>query len=960
MCKLNSLFFTTFVCLFLVVSTVFAGKSEDNIWLGINDSNLQSRSNERLIVPKEYSTFRADKAALNELLQKAPREFSEAARINRVILTLPMPDGTFSRFAIQNSPIMEPALAAKYPEINSYLGQGIDNPNATTRFDMSPVGFRAMILSSEGTVFIEPYAKGDTTNYISFDKKNVERRYTFQCEVGENRQLLDEPKLDIFNTDAPSVINGTTLRVYRLAMAATGEYTTFFRQSGDTDAQAVARALTAINTTMNRVNGVYERDLAVRMVLVANTDLLIYTNAGTDPFTNTSNDLGANQSNTNTVIGAANYDIGHLVGTGGGGVAQLRVPCSANKASGLTGSPAPVADAFDIDYVAHEMGHQFGGNHTFNGSVGNCAGGNRSGGAAYETGSGITIMAYAGICGNQNLAANSIDTFHVRSLEEITAFINNAGTGGSCSTNTPTNNTPPAVPTLNGGGSFNIPIQTPFALSATTTDVNNDAITYDWEEYDLGALSTTVPNTDATGGARPIFRPYLPKTTGIRYFPSLQYILSNANVPPSTYSCAVGACLTGELMPAITRTMTFQVIARDNRAGGGGINSATSTVNVDATSGPFVVTAPNTVISIANNTPLTVTWNVANTTNTTVNAANVKISLSTDGGQTFPTVLSASTPNDGSEAVSLSGVSATTTARIKVEGVNNIFFDVSDTNFTVTASAVTNKTPFDFDGDGKADISVYRNGIWYLQRSTAGFAGVSFGISTDKTIVADYDGDNKADIAVYRATATDGLPDYYILKSSDNTLTGTAWGTTGDIPAAGDFDGDNKADYAIFRNGTWYILSSQTGIVRVEQFGLAGDRPVAADFDGDNKTDIAVYRNGTWYVNRSNLGVATVQFGLAGDIPTQADYDGDGKADYAVYRNGTWYLLRSNLGFTALQFGVSTDVPVAADFDGDGKADVSVFRPADGDWYLLRSQAGVFITHFGLNGDKPIPAQNNQ
>jgi Metallo-peptidase family M12B Reprolysin-like len=954
MFKINSLIFSTLIVLILTVSTVFAATSVDNVWQGISDANLKSRSLERLIVPNAYSTFRVNKAGLNELLQKSPREFSAAAQTDEVILTLPMPNGNFSRFKIQNSPIMEAELAAKYPEINSYIAQGIDDPSATARFDMSPAGFRAMILSTDGTTLIEPYAKGDTTNYISFNKKDVERRSSFQCEVGGN-PLLDDKKLDIFNSDAPSVINGTSLRTYRLAMAATGEYTTFFRQAGDTDAQAVTRALAAINTTMNRVNAVYERDLAVRMILVANTNLLIYTAAATDPYTNTSSDLNANQTNIDTVIGTANYDIGHLVGTGGGGVAQLNVPCSGSKARGLTGNSSPVSDSFDIDYVAHEMGHQFGGSHTFNGSVGNCAGGNRSGSAAYETGSGITIMAYAGICGNQDLARNSIDTFHVKSLEQIVTFITNSGT---CSVNTATSNTPPAVPTVIGGSSFNIPIQTPFALNATTTDVDNDALTYDWQEYNLGALTTTVPNTDATGGARPIFRPYLPTTSGIRYFPSLQYILNNANVPPATYNCGRATpCLTGELLPAITRTMNFQVVARDNRIGGGAINSATMAVNVDAASGPFVVTAPNTAATVANDTPLTVTWNVANTTNTTVNAANVKISLSTDGGQTFPLVLSNSTPNDGSEAVNLTSAGATSNARIKVEGVNNIFFDVSDANFAITAAAV--KTPYDFDGDGKADISVYRNGIWYLQRSQAGFAALSFGLMTDKTIAADFDGDNKTDIAIFRGTADAAQPDFYVLKSSNSTVTQTSWGTVGDFPVAGDFDGDNKADFAVYRGGTWYISNSLGGS-RVEQFGIPTDKPVAADFDGDGKTDLAVYRSGIWYLQRSNLGFTAVQFGITADIPTPADFDGDGKADFAVYRNGTWYELRSNLGFTAVQFGIATDIPTPADYDGDGKADVSVYRGSEGTWYLLRSQAGLSITNFGVNNDRPIPAQNNQ
>ncbi len=955
MFKISSLFFSIFAVLILAVPTAFAAKSVDKVWQEISDSNLKSRSAERLIVPNVYSTFRADKATLRGLLQSAPREFGETAQTDEVILTLPMPDGTFSRFSIKNSPIMEPALAAKYPEISSYLGQGIDNPNATTRFDMSPVGFRAMILSAAGTVFIEPYAAGDTMNYISFNKTDVDRKSdSFECLVGGN-PLLDDQKLDIFNSDAPSVINGATLRTYRLAMAATGEYTAFFRQAGDTDVQAKARALAGINTTMNRVNGVYERDVSVRMILVANTDLVIYTDAATDPYANTSGDLNANQTNIDSVIGTANYDIGHLVGTGGGGIAQLNSPCGASKARGLTGGPSPRGDPFDIDFVAHEMGHQFGGLHTFNGAVGNCSGGNRSASAAYETGSGITIMAYAGICGNQDLARNSIDTFHVKSLEQIVAFING---GGSCSVNTATNNTPPVIPTVIGGNSFNIPRQTPFALSATTTDINNDSITYDWQEYNLGASTTALPNTDADG-IKPVFRPYLPTVGGIRNFPSLQYILNNANVPPATYNCGRATpCLTGELMPAVTRTMNFQVVARDNRAGGSGINSATTAVNVDATAGPFAITAPNTAVTVANNTPLTVTWNIANTTNATVNAVNVKISLSTDGGQTFPLILSNSTPNDGSEAVNLTS-GGTTSARIKVEAVGNIFFDISDANFTINAVA-PNKALYDFDGDGKSDISVYRAGIWYLLRSLSGFSGVAFGISTDKTIAADYDGDSKADVAVFRASANANEPDFYVLRSSNSTVAQISWGTVGDIPVAGDFDGDNKADYTIYRNGTWYILNGATGSVRVEQFGLATDKPVAADFDGDNKTDLAVYRAGTWYLQRSTQGFAVVQFGIATDIPIPADFDGDLKADYAVYRNGIWYLLGSMQGFSAIQFGIATDLPAPADYDGDGKADISVFRPSEGNWYSLRSQAGLAITNFGLSGDKPIPAQNNQ
>ncbi len=272
---------------------------------------------------------------------------------------------------------------------------------------------------------------------------------------------------------------------------------------------------------------------------------------------------------------------------------------------------------------------------------------------------------------NQDLAAHSIDTFHVKSLEAIVAY-SQTGAGNGCAAPTATGNTAPAV---TGPGNFTIPKGTPFSLTAAATDINGDSITYDWQEYDLGGATTAVPNTDSDGTARPIFRPYLPTVGGTRTFPSLQYILNNANVPPAT----TGGFLTGELLPAIARTMTFQVVARDNRANGGGINTATSVVTVDGVSGPFAVTTPNsgTVGSSFN-----VTWNVAGTTAAPVSAANVKISLSTDGGNTFPTVLNPSTPNDGAQGVVVLNT-VSSTARIKVESVGNIFFDISDADFSI-------------------------------------------------------------------------------------------------------------------------------------------------------------------------------------------------------------------------------------------------------------------------------------
>ncbi|MCD9187074.1 MAG: M12 family metallo-peptidase [Pyrinomonadaceae bacterium] len=689
------------LCVFTIVLglnaiSIFAAgqkqKSPNKLWTEISENSIRNDGRERLIVPDYYRVFALDKAALKDILNRAPFEFTDEARNVNLLLSLPLPNGVLARFRIEESPVMEEGLAKKFPEIKTYRGQGIDDPTASVRFDLMPTGFHAMILSPRGTVLIDPYAKNDTENYITYFKQDATRTEDFACHFDGEKEFESIYKSDSAYTlpDTSNVISGTTLRTYRLALAATGEYTAAV--GGGT----VAGALAAQVLIMNRVNGVYERDLAIRMVIIANNNLIIYTNAATDPYTNNNGTtmLGQNTTNLNAVIGSANYDIGHVFSTGGGGVATLNAPCSSNKARGVTGLTNPVGDAFAIDYVAHEMGHQFGANHTFNGIVGSCGGGNRSSGSAYEPGSGITIMAYAGICGNQDLARNSIDTFHVRSLEAITAFSTNAATGGSCSVNTATGNTPPTVSAV-GGTIFNIPKQTPFALTATASDANNDSITYDWQEYVNGGATgtSTIPNSDADSTARPILRPYLPTTSATRLFPSLQYILNNANVPPATFDCGrTTACLTGELLPSIGRTMAFQVVARDNRASGGGINSATVNVVIDPNSGPFSITSQNalapSLVWIGGSNQL-VTWNVANTTASPINAANVKISLSTDGGQTFPTVLLASTPNDGSEFVTVPNISASQ-ARLKIEATNNIFFDISDINFSISVVTAAN------------------------------------------------------------------------------------------------------------------------------------------------------------------------------------------------------------------------------------------------------------------------------
>lgn len=658
---MRSLFaFAAVCCLISFLQNNTSAQYADGFWQDVAESAIPPVG-ERLIVPVAYRTVELNLNALKNLLSQAPWEENVRAYHSNVRLSLPMPDGTFEPFRIVESPIMAPELAARYPQIRTYLGQGIDDPTATVRFDVTPVGFHAMIISAGPTVYIDPFSRGTTQHYISYYKHAVlydeARRFEEIGVEDPNGEMAREIASLVAANRFTSI--GEQLRTYRLALACTGEYATFH---GGTKPLVLAEMVTA----MNRVNGIYEREVAVRMVLIPNNDTLIYLNAATDPYTNNSGStmLGQNQTTLDNIIGNANYDIGHVFSTGGGGIAGLGVVCrTGNKARGVTGLPSPIGDPFYVDYVAHEMGHQFGANHTFNGSSGSCSGGNRNASTAYEPGSGSTVMAYAGICSPQNIQNASDDYFHGVSIDEIVAYTT-TGFGAGCPVVTSTGNFAPVVDVPASG--IVIPLNTPFFMPGSASDFDNDPMTYTWEQFDLGPAGH--PNTPS-GGA-PIFRSF--KGTAldsVRFFPRMSDILNNTQTM-------------GEILPSYARTLTFRLTARDNRAGGGGVGKNSTAISVSGTAGPFVVTTPNTSITWLRNSIDTVRWNVAGTDQAPVSCATVNILLSTDGGVTYPTVLAANTPNDGVQAVTIPNI-LTTTARVKIEAVANIFFDISNVNFAI-------------------------------------------------------------------------------------------------------------------------------------------------------------------------------------------------------------------------------------------------------------------------------------
>jgi hypothetical protein len=709
-------------------------------------------------------------------------------------------------FEFAESPIMAAGLAEKFPEIKTYAGTSVDDSSVKVRFDYTPAGFHAQVLAPGARWYIDPQYKGNTHLYVSYHSSDY-------------RPDKDLPQCMFEGKDAEGVSSmfpqrsGDTLRQYRLAVATTGEYSQFH---GGT----AAGTLAAVTTTINRVTGIYEREVAIRLTLVANNDQIIYTNPATDPFDgNRIPDILIDESQDviNREIGADNYDIGHTFSTGAGGLAGLGVVClDSRKASGVTGNSRPVGDPFDVDYVAHEIGHQFGGNHTFNGENGSCFGGNRNGSTAYEPGSGSTIQAYAGICGADNLQSNSDPIFHSVSHTEI---LNYVGGAGACGTTTSLNNT---IPNADTGSDYTMPVRTPFVLTGSSSDADaGDTLTYLWEERDLGPQAAL---SAADDGQIPLFRVYTPSASPSRFLPRLAALANNITD-------------NAEKLPQIGRTMDWRLTIRDNE---GGVDADDMRVVVDQSAGPFQVTSPDGGEDLSG--IINITWNVANTNNTPVSAANVDIFLSTDGGLTFDLTdpLVSRTANDGAHSVALPNITSTT-ARIMVKGSNNIFFDISDQDFSISPDdtpvpAVTSPVPGSALTESTVTFQWTANGApvtqWWLYLGTSqgaedlhdsGSLGTSLsttvtGLPTDGRIIfarlwyrlasgwqqidVQYTAASAVAAAEIIGTWDNGIWYWDVADSSWTQMTSGI--TDGDI-AAGDFTGDGTADVASsWASGLWY------------------------------------------------------------------------------------------------------------------------------------------------------------
>ncbi|HSK26225.1 MAG TPA: M12 family metallo-peptidase [Jiangellales bacterium] len=815
---------------------------------------------EPVVVPEEFRSFRLNRAGLEEALEQAPleeaaadlaetagRRTATASAAPALELALPKPDGGFERFAIEESPILEAGLAAANPDIATYAGRSLDDPARTVRADLTSLGFHASVRGPGGSWYVEPHYHLDQSLYVSYYAANVtenphgvfvEKEDAGSASVEEQLgDLLAQAEPQAAADAGPEV----QLRIYRLALLSDPTYSTYFG--------GPQNVLAAKVTMMNRVNQIYEDESAIRMILIDDNDKIALNTAadmtgangpcGSAPcFTAAQasgcggGTLGRNRIVIGQLIGAANYDVGHIIfGLSGGGVASLNSVGGNAKAQGCTGLPNPVGDFFAVDYVAHEIGHQFGSNHTFNGSVGNCSGGNRSGANSVEPGSGSSIMAYAGICGRDNLQPHTDPYWSQRSYQVIDAFVTSdrpainevqtvslrdfdtngdsfrlrydqewsapivrgtnyttaaiqaalqglpdwpaggvatvaawGGTGGLndfgfqvtfsgtlAATDVPmlqieveggsgfvgdtakggpvdnqghvvtaTGNHAPVVEPLT---SYTIPYRTPFALTGGATDADGDTVTYMWEQNNIGTAAVALANQVKTTG--PLFRQFgtaldmtrydpreydNPGTNSVttdptRIFPDMAQILAgNTNaktgvcpdaVPPTgTLPASLVDCLS-EFLPtsAYPGPMDFRLTARDGNPGAGGIGSADTVISLAPGSGPFLVTSQSAGATLYGGSTQTVTWDVAGTDAAPIGTSDVRISLSDDGGLTYPYVLAAATPNDGSADVTLPNAGIER-ARIKVEAVGNVFFAVNEADLAISAvPVVTNDAP---------------------------------------------------------------------------------------------------------------------------------------------------------------------------------------------------------------------------------------------------------------------------
>lgn len=665
-----------------IVALLLAGNAnaDPTLWQDIQARSATTSSETSRL--QHYRLLALDEDRLKEQLAQTTTLANSGAQARAALpsLSLPLPDGGFAEVTTTPTEVLAPDIAAEFPDIHTWKVSGTDGKVISGVIDITPEGFHAMLDMRNGdTLFIDPQGDEAARNYRSFRKStNWEafRQGNWSCSQHPHNETPSFAPALPAGTAARTLAAKTgetlPLHTYRIAIAATGEYTQYYRSP--------SAAHSAIVTLVNRINQVYERDIAVRLLLVNNTNI-IYPNPNTDPYTNSSPGLllAENTRNLNdtNVLGTDKYDIGHVLATDGGGLASVATTCGSFKAEGATGLGKPEGDAFVIDYVAHEIGHQLGATHTFNGTRGACAGGNREAASAYEPGSGSTIMAYTGLCSSDDLQADSDSMMHSASIDQIHAYLRN-GNGASCAGQASLGNRSPSA---NAEANYTIPAGTPFTLTGSGSDADGDTLSYSWEQLNAGTAS----NVNVDLGNNALIRTHLPTALPVRTIPQMSDLIGRVQSA-------------GEALPATSRKLDFRLLVRDGR---GGTTYDDMQLNVVDTGSVFSVTAP-TSTSLVAGSPLVVNWNVANTDQTPISCQTVDIALTTDSGNSFTSLLS-NTPNDGSATITLP-LSLGSRNHIRVKCSNNIFFALSATSpakaRTSGGSNTTSVAPLGSSGGG--------------------------------------------------------------------------------------------------------------------------------------------------------------------------------------------------------------------------------------------------------------------
>jgi hypothetical protein len=641
-----------FILLLTLIFISFTLQAE-TLWQEKSNQALSSRAKSEQLKSIRAMAKNARYMQINQALLN--NTFSNLSLATEI--TLPLPNGLSISVKLSPSPILSKDLAEQYPQFMTYQAQQVDQPKNIGRFSISHLGLFGFFRYNNQWMLLSPRYQDEAQEYASYWYKDAPTELN-EMTLAADFILREEP-LKEHKPAQQLVASGDTLRIYKLAISTTGEYT---QRLGGTAENVVAELMNLVN----RINQVLLVDLGIQFELVDNQNIIFF-DATSDPYTNSdaSTDIETNQDIVDQAIGSENYDIGHVLGTNGGGLAFVGEVCnSQRKAQGYTGLSNPQGERFYIDLVAHELGHQLGASHSFNATNSeSCAQGQRNNSSAYEPGSGSTIMSYAGICDSQNLQNQSAPYFHAISIENIRDYLDSFAQR-NCGIEIDINNAIPQIELVQNA--YTIPANTPFLLNASATDADGDLLTYTWEQFDnggtLGATSS-LEELNSDNGNNPLFRSYSPIDIPQRYFPQLSDVLA-------------GQTSLGEAYATTDRDMRFRLTARDNK---GGVNQQDLVITVTTASQTFSVDTP---IDWQASSEQTVTWDIGDTLNTPVNCANVDILLIADTDNPLETSVLAQTPNDGQQNISVPNISSAG-ARLVLRCSNNVFYALSAETFSI-------------------------------------------------------------------------------------------------------------------------------------------------------------------------------------------------------------------------------------------------------------------------------------